>query len=138
MVRYANGLEFVSVKAYDFYDVKQLSVHNQTEHADGDAPSQGTIQTRTLATIMARVDLVLIEPCGVHTSTLPGYQGHVDRLLAMLQDAVRWIKELQPRDYGLGDIAIRLCWWRIFLSTSMEKLTAGTGENTTSLVCSTQ
>ena len=105
MVRYANGLEFVSVKAYGFYNATLLSVQQQAEHAGRDRVGKGQIQTRTLATIMARVDLVLIEPCGVHTNTISRYQGHVDELLAMLQDAVRWIKELQLRDHGLGDIA---------------------------------
>lgn len=91
-VRFTSGLEIAVIKAYGFNAAAEPWTVQAARWRTSKA-NKGFVETRTLTALLAYTDLVLIEPCGVHTETLSQYREHVSRALGQVNEGLRWLRE---------------------------------------------
>ena len=98
---YTTGLTLINIKAYGFY-ASQMSAAEQTQAAKSSKPGKGKVTLRTMATLIARTDIVLIEPCAAHLHSPDTYRNSVDTVMDQVALGARWARAWARKTASTG------------------------------------
>ena len=73
-----------------------MSHAEQEKRSTRSGPGEGRLTLRTMATLLAHTDLVLLEPCATHMHTVDKYRTSVDTAIDLMVHGARWAWASRP------------------------------------------